>query len=160
MPENDEILRIVDQLKRSFEGEAWHGPALLEILEDVDASRAASRPIPGAHTIWELTLHVAAWEDAIMRRLGGEALTLEGESNFPIQKAGEHAWHKAIDGLKRAHQELMEVVSTMPDSRLTELVPGKDYDIYFMLHGAVQHALYHAGQMAILKKVSFGQVLK
>jgi hypothetical protein len=40
----------------------------------------------------------------------------------------------------------------MPDSRLTERVPGKDYDIYFMLHGAVQHALYHAGQIALLKK--------
>jgi hypothetical protein len=41
----------------------------------------------------------------------------------------------------------------MPESRLAEQVPGKDYDFYHMLHGAVQHALYHAGQIALLKKV-------
>ena len=36
--------------------------------------------------------------------------------------------------------------------RLDALVPGYDYSYYVMLHGAVQHTLYHAGQIAILKK--------
>jgi hypothetical protein len=33
-------------------------------------------------------------------------------------------------------------------------VPGKPYDIRFMLHGAAQHAAYHGGQIALLKKHS------
>jgi uncharacterized damage-inducible protein DinB len=144
---------IVDQLRRSFEGDAWHGPALLEILGDVDASTAAKRPIPGVHTIWELTLHVAGWEGVAVRRLRRKISTLEGEDNFPIiRDTSESAWHKALDVLRHNREELLNEISRMPDSRLSECVPGKDYDLFFMLHGVVQHALYHAGQMAILKK--------
>lgn len=82
MSRSSEILRIADQLKRAFEGEAWHGPALLEILGDVDGSKAARRPIADAHTIWELTLHVAGWDGVVVRRL--RASTLEGDDNFPV----------------------------------------------------------------------------
>lgn len=153
MSSNSEILRIADQLKRAFEGDAWHGPALMEILADVDESAAARRPVADAHTIWELTLHVAGWDGVVLRRLRGKVSTLEGDDNFPIiLDTSESAWHKAVGSLKRNHQELLNEVAAMPDSRLSETVPGKDYDIYFMLHGAVQHALYHAGQMAILKR--------
>ncbi len=153
MSRKSETARIADQLKRAFEGDAWHGPALLELLGDVGAQTAARRPISDAHTIWELTLHVAGWDSVVVRRLRGRASTLEGDDNFPVNvDTSESSWHEAIDTLKRNHQELLNEVDAMPDSRLSEPVPGKDYDIYFMLHGAVQHALYHAGQMAILKK--------
>jgi uncharacterized damage-inducible protein DinB len=153
MARSSEIGRIIDQLKRAFEGNAWHGPALFEILEDVDASAAARRPIQDAHTIWELTLHVAGWDGVVVRRLRGKEATLEGEENFPVvADASESAWEKALQVLRHNHDELLNELSTMPESRLSERVPGKDYDIYFMLHGAVQHALYHAGQIALLKK--------
>jgi uncharacterized damage-inducible protein DinB len=144
---------IIDQLRRGFEGEAWHGPALFEILGDVDAAKASGRPVADAHSIWELVLHVAAWERAVLRRVRGEATTLEGEENFPsVLDSSESAWKKAVDELRQRHRELLDQISSMPDSRLSETVPGKDYDVHFMLHGAVQHAIYHAGQIAILKK--------
>jgi len=153
MSGSSEIGCIIDQLKRAFEGNAWHGPALFEILEDVDAPTAARRPIPDAHTIWELTLHVAGWDSVVVRRLRGKEATLEGEENFPvITDTSASAWQKAVQLLRHNHEELLNELSTMPDSRLSERVPGKEYDIYFMLQGAVQHALYHAGQMALLKK--------
>jgi hypothetical protein len=44
----------------------------------------------------------------------------------------------------------------MPGSRLEEMVPGKEgahYTFYYMLQGVVQHELYHAGQIALLKKM-------
>jgi len=47
-------------------------------------------------------------------------------------------------------------VDDLPDSRLYEVVPGKTgkhYTFYYMLHGVVQHELYHAGQIALLKKL-------
>jgi uncharacterized damage-inducible protein DinB len=148
-----ESARIVDQLKRAFDGNAWHGPALLEILGDVDAATAAARPIPNAHTIWELTLHVGAWEGAILRRIGGEPSSLNDEQNFPeIKDNSPAAWMRAVESLKQTHEQLLNAISAMSDSRLLERVPGKDYDFYFMFHGAAQHALYHAGQMVILKR--------
>jgi|SRR5262245_17506279 len=148
-----EIDRIMVQLTRAFDGEAWHGPAVLELLSDVDAKTAAARPISGAHTIWELTMHIQGWEEVIRRRLGGEALTLSEDEDFPKTKdTSEAAWQAAVEGLRREHKALLDVVSKIGDERLSEKVPGKNYNVYFMLHGAVQHALYHAGQIAVLKK--------
>jgi len=150
-----EISRIAQQLKLAYEGEAWHGPAVLEILSGVDARAAAARPIANAHTIWELTLHISGWEDVIRRRLGGEACTLGDADNFPdVKDKSEAAWNKTVEALKLTNQELLKAMNGLPDSRLTDRVPGKNYDVYTMLHGAVQHALYHAGQIAILKRAS------
>jgi uncharacterized damage-inducible protein DinB len=150
-----EITRIADQLRLAFEGEAWHGPAVFEILADVDARAAAARPIHSAHTIWELTLHVTGWENVIRRRLGGETCSPSDADNFPdVKDTSDAAWKKAVDSLKQTHEQLLKTVLAIPDSRLTERVPGKNYDIYTMLHGATQHALYHAGQMVVLKRAS------
>jgi uncharacterized damage-inducible protein DinB len=148
-----ETTRIADQLKRAYAGDAWHGPALMEILAGVNAASAAARPIPNAHTIWELTLHIAAWDSVILRRIGGKPASPTDEENFPrVKEATESAWRATLADLQRQHQELLRVISEMPDSRLTQPVPGKDYDFYFLLHGTVQHALYHAGQIVMLKR--------
>lgn len=144
---------IAEQLRRAFDGEAWHGPALLELLQDVDAATAAAKPLPDAHSIWELVLHIAVWDAAAVRRLNGEKTQPTGTANFPIvPKPSESAWRKAVADAKRAHDALVKMVATLPEHRLRERVPGKKYDFYFMLHGVAQHELYHAGQIALLKK--------
>jgi uncharacterized damage-inducible protein DinB len=151
-----ETARIADQLRRAFRGEAWHGDSLLEILNGVAAAQAAARHIPHAHTIWELVLHVAAWDGAVRRRLAGQAVTLTDDLNFPpVRDTSEAAWRKAVEHVRRVHDELIQAVSEFPDTRLAEQVPGMQgahYTYYYMLHGAVQHELYHAGQIALLKK--------
>jgi uncharacterized damage-inducible protein DinB len=145
--------RIADQLRRAFCGGAWHGPALLELLEDVDAATAAAKMLPEVHSIWELVLHVAVWDDAALRRLGGKKWQPSGLANFPLmKKPTEAAWRKAVAAAKRTHDRLVKTVAALPDSRLGDRVPGKRYDFYHMLHGIAQHELYHAGQIAILKK--------
>ncbi len=150
-----EAERIADQLRRAFNGAAWHGPALLELLAEVDAATAASMPLPKAHSIWELVLHIAAWDKAVHRRLGGEKVQLTGEDNFPrVPKPTAAAWRNAVAQTKRAHDALVKTVAALPESRLRDRVPGKRYDFYHMLHGLAQHELYHAGQIAILKKAS------
>jgi uncharacterized damage-inducible protein DinB len=151
--QSSESALIADQLRRAFEGDAWHGPALLELLQDVGAVTAAAKPLPKVHSIWELVMHVAAWDGAACRRLGGETVQLTGTTNFPIvPRPTEAAWRKAVAQAKRAHDVLVKTVAALPESRLRERVPGKRYDFYFMLHGIAQHELYHAGQIAILKK--------
>jgi uncharacterized damage-inducible protein DinB len=152
-----EAAQIANQLHRAFNGDAWHGDSLFEILEGVTAAEAAERRIPRAHTIWELALHIAAWDGAVLRRLRGSAVELSDTENFPpVGDTSDNAWHKALANLRRVHQELIDAVAALPDSRLYELVPGKEgahYTFYYMLHGLVQHELYHAGQIALLKKI-------
>jgi len=151
-----ETVRIADQIRHAFEGNAWHGDSLGELLADVNAKTAATRPIKNAHTIWELLLHIAAWDDAVRRRTGGTAVTLSDEQNFPpVKDTSEAAWRQAIEFAKNTHNELIKAVAAFPDSRLHGQVPGKTesyYNYFYMFSGIVQHELYHAGQIALLKK--------
>src|ERR1035437_3500929 len=75
-------VRIADQLRRAFSGDAWHGDSVFEILEGVNAAQAAAHPIKNAHSIWELVLHIAAWDGAVLHRLGGAAVELSDTENF------------------------------------------------------------------------------
>ena len=126
---------------------------MLELLEDVDAGTAAARPLADVHSIWELVMHVEVWDEVAMVRLGGKKCQPTGTDNFPlVPKVTEAAWRKAVTEAKRAHDTLVKTVAALPDARLRERVPGKRYDFYHMLHGIAQHELYHAGQIAILKK--------
>jgi uncharacterized damage-inducible protein DinB len=148
-----EATRIAELLGRAFDGSAWHGPALLELLEDVDAVTAAAKPLAKVHSIWELVLHIAVWDSVALRRLSGEQCQPSGLANFPpVTTPTEAAWRKAVAHVKRTHDALVKTVAGLPDSRLGNRVPGKRYDFYHMLHGIAQHELYHAGQIAILKK--------
>ncbi|MGC2198062.1 MAG: DinB family protein [Terriglobales bacterium] len=149
-----EAAHIAEQLRNAFHGNAWHGPGLLELLADIDAATAAAHPLPDVHSIWELLLHIAAWDDAVNRRIvSRKALQLNDAGNFPpVQDESHAAWKKTIAHAKKTHAVLLKTVKALPDRRLTERVPGKKYDIRFMLHGVAQHEVYHAGQIAILTK--------
>jgi uncharacterized damage-inducible protein DinB len=152
-----ETTRILDQIHRAYEGPAWHGPALREVLDGVTWQTAAQRPIPGAHTIWELVLHLTVWMSVPTRRLAGaEIPTLPPDQDWPAPPApSEAAWTEALDRLAQAQHNLEAEVRNLPDERLREKVLGDvPYSIYTMLHGVVQHNLYHAGQIALLKKAA------
>ena len=150
-----EIERILDQLKRAYEGNAWHGPAVKEVLAGVTAEQAHSRPLRNVHTIYELVRHIAVWEDAGRRRLQGDPANIpisSPEDWPPADDTSEAAWEQAKALLDRGHQVLVEAISQVPVSRLDEPIMEGKSSVYVTLHGVIQHDLYHAGQIAILKK--------
>lgn len=152
----NELEHLADTIRRSVHGEAWHGPALTELLQDVNADEA-SRRVGEAHTIWELTEHIIAWLNIIRRRMEGERLTDENiswEDNYPpVPQPTPGNWDltkvKVGDATGRLEQSVLE----FPVARLDEQVHGKDYSFAVMLHGAAQHVIYHAGQIALLKRL-------
>ena len=146
---------IITELNCAFDGEAWHGPALMEILDGVDAKAAAARPILARHNIWELVLHITAWERVVTGRLHGMSPTLSDAENFGhVKDTSETAWREAVARLRSTHAELVKAVSLLAEEKLGARVPGKPYDVTFMLHGAAQHAAYHGGQIALLKRAT------
>lgn len=152
-----EVERIRDQFRRAFDGEAWHGPSVLSLLDGVTAQQAAAHPIPGAHSIWQLTLHIAAWERACKRRLEGDPAQLNDQEDWqPINDTSEAAWENTKQLLIENHRELMDAIAKVDDARLNDpIIKHGDTpfsSIYVTLHGGVQHDLYHAGQIAMLKK--------
>jgi uncharacterized damage-inducible protein DinB len=150
-----EIDRILDQLKRAYEGNAWHGPSIKESLNGVTAEQARRRPLKNAHSIWELVHHIAVWEDVGRRRLQGDPAEVpisSPEDWPPADDATDAAWEKAKAALDRGHQALVEAIAQVPESRLDEPILEGKSSVYVTLHGVIQHDLYHAGQIAILKK--------
>jgi hypothetical protein len=146
----NESLRVVDQLHRAFFGGAWHGPSLKETLAGVTAEAAAARPISSAHTIWELACHIAAWIDEAAATVHGKAYeSLKGDRYWPpVTDTAPAAWEKTLDALERSENSLEEAVRAFPPEKLGD----GDRSYYYLLHGIAQHNLYHAGQMALLKK--------
>jgi uncharacterized damage-inducible protein DinB len=150
-----EVNRILDQLSRAFEGEAWHGPAVLEILQGTTPQQAATRPLDSAHTIWETALHIAAWLRACRRRLEGDRAQLTEAEDWPVvtTNVDVEGWQEVIVGMKQALDELRSAIAQLDDSRLDQPIIDGMSSVYVTLHGVIQHSLYHAGQMAILKKI-------
>ena len=147
-----ETKRIASQLRRSYEGEAWHGPSLRELLEDVTAEKAQAKPIPGAHSIWELVNHIEAWAAvgvAVLESKPYDRLT--GDRDWPPVQG---TWNDALATLESTIRKLVAAAKLLDDARLDELVAGSEFSYYFLLHGIVQHNLYHAGQIALLKKAA------
>ena len=149
-----EVNRLEDQLRRALEGDAWHGPSVLELLAGVSAAQAASHPIPGAHSIWELVLHLRTDYDLVLRRLAGDGRSLTAAEGWPAGPAAtEENWQQTVRDLKLLNRKLRQAVRDFPDERLDELlVPEVPYTAYTQFIGVTQHNLYHAGQIALLKR--------
>jgi uncharacterized damage-inducible protein DinB len=150
----NEISRIADQLRRSQQGEAWHGPALAELLADVNAAQALQRPGPAAHNIWEVVNHITAWQTAAGGAMRGGVMPRLGKADdWPAAGRTEAQWRAAVKRLAKANQALLTALSEFPKQRLDDQLPGRKHSFYFMLHGVIQHNLYHGGQVALLKKL-------
>lgn len=159
-----EIDRIVDELRRAWDGDAWHGSPVREILEGVTAEEAAARPVRAAHTIWEIVLHMTAWTREVRRRVLTGVSREPEDGDWPeAGDIGAAAWAAAVAALEAANRELVDAVSalgadrideTLGDARDRPLGSGVSYAV--LLHGLAQHHAYHAGQIAILRKALDG----
>lgn len=150
-----ELSRLEEQLRKALAGEAWHGPSVLEALEGVSAEQAAAHPIAGAHSIWELVLHLCGTYGLVLRRLGGDGRQLaESEDWPPVSEHSSENWSDAIRVLKELDEDLRHAVKSFDEERLDQpLVAESPYTAYTQFIGVTQHNLYHAGQIALLKKV-------
>jgi uncharacterized damage-inducible protein DinB len=150
----NELERIAEQLRFAYTGPAWHGPSVMEALKGITPEIAARRPIPAAHTIWELVHHIGAWADIPRRRIQGELdFEITDELNFPaVSDTSTEAWQRSLDNLAESQRKLLELVGTLSEDRLHQPIRQDGPTLYVLLHGVVQHHIYHAGQIMILKK--------
>ena len=91
---------------------------------------------------------------AVCKRLQGEKFEATPEQDWPlVSSSDENAWQDAQNQLESGYQKLTAKIMELSDDDLEQLiVPGKPYNLYFMIHGVIQHNLFHAGQIALLKK--------
>lgn len=159
----DTIESLLDELRRSVRGDAWHGPALGEALADVTAAEAAACPVPDAHCIRDVTLHAVGWMEEAARRLCGCDPGLPERGDWPPEASAldDAGWIAARSEVEFAHDALAAAVRDFPPERLGERVGGPERDpalgtgVTFagLVHGVAQHNAYHAGQVMLLKRL-------
>ena len=154
-----ECNRIAYQLASTIDGEAWYGDSLREILKDMTATQAQAHPIPNAHSIWELLRHVESWVEFALGAIDGapipEWATMPVELDWPpVTDNSESAWKQAVDSFFSEHLKLVEKIKDFTDERLDATVPGRTYNFYRLFQSTTLHAVYHGGQIALLKKIS------
>ena len=155
-----EIERIVDQLRREHEGDPWHGSPLRTILHGITHTHAAAKPIAAGHSIWELVLHITAWKGEVRRRLSGAPAGEPQEGDWPaVGDPTPERWRAALERLESVHRDLLSGIRTLPEQQLfspsndlRDRETGAGVSYYVLLHGVVQHDVYHSGQIALLKK--------
>src|ERR1043166_3287521 len=139
---HSETSRIADQLRRAFAGDAWHGPPLRELLEGVTAEQACRRPLPSGHTIWELVLHIEIYLRVAAGATQGTPLPRVYQSEMDWRTpadTGAAAWADATGQLFEGGAGLARAIEEFPEARLQDIVPGREYDFYYLFHGIVQH---------------------
>jgi uncharacterized damage-inducible protein DinB len=158
VPDHD-LEGILDDLNRGYDGDAWHGPPLRKVLEGVTAEVAYARPIPNGHSIWEIVAHLAAWDGVVVDRIvERRAIETPESGDFPpVTESDSEAWAEALRELDRQHARLTETFSGLDEMSLGEAVAGKNYSAAHMIRGVAQHTAYHAGQIALLRKLTEAQ---
>ncbi len=144
---------IADELNRALRGQAWHGSSLTELLDGINFEQAIQRPIPSAHNIWELVLHITSWANIATRRITGGQVAPFHDEDWPL--VGEmtpERWVAAQTALRQSHENLQEALLSLDDERLAANAPQSENSVAVLLHGVAQHAAYHGGQIGLLKK--------
>jgi uncharacterized damage-inducible protein DinB len=157
-----DIQFLQEQLRKGYSDDPWHGPATAGLLEDVTAAEAAARPIPDAHSVWELVLHLISWQNEARRRLTGRPPSMPEEGDWPaVVEVSEAAWDR---DRRRLGESLDQVLATLANLREEDLdrfggsladrdpALGTGVTLRAMVNGLVQHAAYHTGQIALLRK--------
>jgi uncharacterized damage-inducible protein DinB len=151
---------LSEQIRLAHDGPAWHGAALAENLARVTAEQAASRPLPDAHSIWEIVLHLTGWTREVARRLEGGEPEPPAEGDWPaVGRVSEQAWARARAALGEAHAALVAAVEPFPEARWRDRVGGErdaplgtGVSYAAMVTGLLQHDAYHGGQIGLLRK--------
>ena len=144
------IERILDQLNRAWGGPSWTGVDIRPLLDDVTDAQARAHPLPNVHSIIELVCHMTATMDLVTYRLAGNPKELTSEEDW--RDVTQLPWADAVEEMENAESRLSDAVARLSVDDLDRIVAGRDYTTYVMVHGVIQHNLYHTGQIAILKK--------
>lgn len=159
MKSADQLIRA---LARVHDGTPWHGPSRAEILADVSWEEAAWRPADGAHTIWELVLHMRSWTREVERRAAGGVPSAPLDGDWPAMPApSAAAWKETLASLDESHASLVKLVGALSDDALAAKVkdrpgdpPGQAISLRSMVASLAEHDIYHSGQVAMMKRLA------
>lgn len=163
-PSPDPAAALRADLAAAYDGGPWHGPSFRAALDGLTAAEAAAHPVAGAHSVWELVLHVAAWMHNGARRLdAGTYLPMPDAEDWPgvPAPADDAAWTQDLRALDDAYHALADRVAALRADDLARPLAGAPPDalggtVAELVSGLTQHLAYHGGQVALLRRALAG----
>ena len=153
---NREMLLIAEQLKDSHEGDPWYGRSVKAILDEIDESIAFEKP-NGQHSILELLWHMITWKEFTISRLrnnNDQSLTFFEKIDWrELDHSDKSLWKQGLKKFAQLHNELADLIQQQKDELLSQPVEERNYDFRKLLHGIIEHDIYHLGQIAYIKKL-------
>lgn len=133
---------------------AWHGADLKAALGDVAPSQAFARPAAGRHNIAEIALHHAYCTRAVRTQISGrpaEPFVLDGDDWFDVSGESTLPWTAVLAAVEAEQQRLNAVVAAVEAG--TTISPLSDAERFDLVLGITCHAIYHAGQIQLVKRL-------
>ena len=158
---NPVIEKLVAELDRAMFGEPWFGASVKNVLDSTTYTKAFAAQSENVHTIAEIALHILAWNEEIISRLEGNDPKEPAIGDWPWVKYNDEIyWDEIRKQIYGAHTRLINIVKSFPFEKFEEQI-GKEhrpelatgFSYRESLLGLMQHNIYHAGQIAILKKL-------
>ena len=152
---------LLEQLRRTHDGDPWYGTSRARFLEGMSALDAARRPAGAAHSVWELVLHMTAWTDEVRRRLAGAEPGTPEAGDWPaVGEVSDVAWARARERLTASHAALLADAVRLsphdlarPVGEVRDPALGTGVTLAGMLVGLAQHDAYHIGQLALIRRL-------
>ncbi len=150
-----EISYISTTLRSVLNGEPWYGRSVMSLLRDVDPADVFRKPNEDSHSMIELLYHMNTWAEFTLHRLQKtkEDAAVFDELDWRIIDPDIHSWEKGLEEFQSIHENLLTELETVEDEFLSEIVDYRKYNFRFLLHGIIQHDIYHIGQIAYLEKM-------
>jgi uncharacterized damage-inducible protein DinB len=155
------MINLIDELKKAYNGDAWHGNNVLNLLLKTNPQKAFTHPIPNSHSIAELVLHLTAWTEEVTSRLEGTQPKepLRGDWPEPIEKS-EAEWSLIIKDFQKANEKLLDLIQKFPQENAywndqSNLGIDTKVNKAQLINGFIQHHAYHSGQIALLQNFNY-----
>ena len=151
---NQKVQNYIRSMSEVFEGDPWYGTSVMRKLENVPHVIGFKSCIPDSHTTAEIVMHLIQWKKFALEKLQGNELhdiEIDSANDWPkIRVDSKEEWEKLKRDLVSAQQKIYEFLEQKNDEYLEEIVPGRDYDIAYLLRGIIQHDIYHLGQIGLI----------
>ena len=153
--------QLQHELETAFLGKPWYGKPISEIITDGDWQAAFNKPAGSVHSVAHIILHMTGWTEEVISRFQGNPAAEPARGDWPEPaEPSEQNWHQLVIDLDEANSNLIKAMQAFPDDKWDELINdqremGEPVTTYReLVHGFIQHQIYHAGQIALLNRMN------
>jgi len=107
------------------------------------------------NTIATLVYHIHYYVDSVLKVFEGGPLEAKDKYSFdhpPINS--QEDWSTFLDKVWGDAEKFAKLVEQLPESKLQKDLAEEKYGNYYRnIHGIIEHAHYHLGQIVLIKKM-------